>query len=154
MRIVIVGDGKVGSALAVQLSKENHDIVIIDSNKMVLQESEQSLDVNVVYGNGAALKVQKQANVDASDLLIAATSADEINLLCCILARKLGCAHTIARVRNPDYFGQLFLLQEEFGLNMAINPERATANEISRLLQFPSFLKRIRLARSLVEAVT
>ena len=153
MRIVIVGDGKVGSALAVQLSKENHDIVIIDSNKMVLQESEQSLDVNVVYGNGAALKVQKQANVDASDLLIAATSADEINLLCCILARKLGCAHTIARVRNPDYFGQLFLLQEEFGLNMAINPERATANEISRLLQFPSFLKREAFARGRVEIV-
>ncbi len=153
MKIVIVGDGKVGSALAVQLSKEDHDVVIIDSNKLVLQESEQSLDVNVVYGNGASIKTQKQANVDVSDLLIAATSADEINILCCFLARKLGCAHTIARVRNPDYYGQLFLLQGELGLNMVINPERATANEIFRLLQFPSFLKREAFAKGRVEIV-
>ena len=106
MKIVIVGDGKVGSALTEQLSKENHDVVVIDSNKMVLQEAQQALDVNVVHGNGASLKIQKLANVDTSDLLIAATSADEINLLCCIVARKLGCRHTIARVRNPEYYGQ------------------------------------------------
>ena len=153
MKIVIVGDGKVGCALAVQLSKEGHDIVIIDSDKLALQESEQSLDVNVVQGNGATLKAQKQANVDSCDLLIAATSADEINLLCCILARKLGCTHTIARVRNPEYFAQLHLLKDEIGLSMAINPERATANEIFRLLQFPSFLKRDAFAKGRVEIV-
>lgn len=153
MNIVIVGDGKVGSALTVQLSKEGHDVVVIDSNKMVLQEAQQSLDVNVVHGNGATLKIQKQANVDTSDLLIAATSADEINLLCCIVARKLGCKHTIARVRNPEYYSQLFLLKDELGLNMMINPERSTANEIFRLLQFPSFLKRDSFAKGRVEIV-
>ncbi len=92
MNIVIVGDGKVGSALTLQLAKEGHDVVVIDSNKMVLQEAQQALDINVVHGNGATLKVQKMANVDTSDLLIAATSADEVNLLCCILARSWAAA--------------------------------------------------------------
>lgn len=153
MKIVIVGDGKVGSALAVQLSKEGHNIVVIDSNQMVLQEIQQSWDVSVVHGNGATLKVQKLAGVDTSDLLIAATSADETNILCCIMARKLGCKRTIARVRNPDYYYQLFLLKEELGISMVINPENATANEIFRLLQFPSFLKRDSFAKGRVEIV-
>lgn len=153
MKIVIVGDGKVGFALTVQLSKEGHDVVVIDSNKLVLQEAQQSLDVNVVHGNGATLKVQKMANVGDSELLIAATSADEINLLCCIMARKLGCKHTIARVRNPEYYYQLFDLKDELGLSMMINPEHTTANEIYRLLQFPSFLKRDSFAKGRIEIV-
>lgn len=153
MKIVIVGDGKVGSALTVQLSKEGHDVVVIDSNKMVLQEAQQFLDISVVHGNGAALKVQKMANVNNSDLLIAATSADETNLLCCIMARKLGCRHTIARVRNPEYYTQLFSLKDELGLNLMINPEYSTAHEIFRLLQFPSFLKRDSFAKGRVEIV-
>ncbi len=121
MKIVIVGDGKVGWALTVQLAKEGHDVVVIDNDRLVLEEAQKSLDISVVHGNGATITSQNQANVGGSDLLIAATSADETNLLCCITAHKLGCAHTIARVRNPDYFGQLFLLQEEFGLNMAMS---------------------------------
>lgn len=153
MNIVIVGDGKVGSALTEQLSKENHDVVVIDSNKMVLQETQEAADVMVVHGNGASVKIQKQANVDTSDLLIAATSGDEINLLCCIIARKLGCRHTIARVRTPEYFGQLYFLKEELGLSMTINPERAAASEIFRLLQFPGFLKRDSFAKGRVEIV-
>ncbi len=153
MKIVIVGDGKVGSALTVQLTKEGHDVVVIDSNKMVLQEMEQSFDVSVVHGNGAAWKVQKMAGVDLSDLLIAATSADETNLLCCIMARKLGCKHTIARVRNPEYYNQLFQLKDELGLNMMINPEFSTAHEIFRLLQFPSVLKRDSFAKGRAEIV-
>jgi len=153
MKIVIVGDGKVGSALTVQLSKEGHDVVVIDSNKMVLQEAQQFLDVSVVHGNGATLKIQKMANVNNSDLLIAATSADETNLLCCIMARKLGCKHTVARVRNPEYYNQLFSLKDELGLNLMINPEYSTAHEIFRLLQFPSFLKRDSFAKGRVEIV-
>lgn len=153
MKIVIVGDGKVGSALTVQLSKEGHDVVVIDSNKMVLQEAQQFLDVSVVHGNGATLKIQKLANVNNSDLLIAATSADETNLLCCIMARKLGCKHTVARVRNPEYYNQLSSLKDELGLNLMINPEYSTAHEIFRLLQFPSFLKRDSFAKGRVEIV-
>lgn len=153
MKIAIVGDGKVGFALTVQLSKEGHDVVVIDSNKALLDEIQQSLDVSVVHGNGATERVQRMANVDNSDLLIAATSADETNILCCIVARKLGCKRTIARVRNPDYYNQLSHLKEDLGLNMMINPESATANEIYRLLQFPSFLKRDSFAKGRVEIV-
>ena len=152
MKIVIVGDGKVGYALTQKLSREGHDIIVIDSNPQVLQ-SVELLDVLVVHGNGASLEVQQEADVAHSDLLIAATSADEINLLCCVLARKLGCRHTIARVRNPEYTKQLQFLREELGLSMTINPERAAAREIFHLIQFPSFLKRDTFAKGRVELV-
>ncbi len=153
MNIVIVGDGKVGSSLAEQLSKENHNITVIDSKREAIQEALETLDVMTVNGNGASLEVQRAANVDESDLLIAATSLDEINLLCCILAKKLGCKHTIARVRNSDYTGQLQFLKEELGLSMTVSPELAAAREIFRLLQFPSFLKRDTFAKGRVEVV-
>lgn len=153
MKIVIVGDGKVGFALTSQLSHEGHDVVVIDNNKKVLQESAERLDVMVVHGNGAGVKTQRQAGVEDADLLIAATSADETNLLCCIVARKLGCIHTIARVRNPEYAEQVYFLKDELGLSMTINPERAAAREISRLLQFPSFLKRDSFAKGRAEIV-
>lgn len=153
MKIVIAGDGKVGYALSEQLSKEGHDIVVIDSNPQVLQEALDNLDVMVVNGNAASLEVQKKAGVETSDLVIAATSSDEINLLCCVLARKLGCKHTISRVRNPEYIEQVQFLREEFGLSMTINPELAAAREIFRLIQFPSFLKRDSFAKGRVELV-
>jgi trk system potassium uptake protein TrkA len=141
MRIVIVGDGKVGRTLAEHLSKENHNIVIIDQNSRVVEESINSLDIMGVTGNGASYEVQKEAGVDKSDLLIAVTSSDEINILCCLVAKKLGARATIARVRNPDYSRQLSFLRDELGLSLVINPELAAANEISRILRFPSALK-------------
>ena len=153
MRIVIVGDGKVGSTLAEQLSKENHDIVVIDSDKKVLHDAMESLDVFVVHGNGASLDIQQRADVASSDLLIAATATDEINLLCCVLAKKLGCKHTIARIRNSDYSRQLVLLRDELGLSMTINPEMSAARQISRIIQFPSFLKLDSFAKGRVELV-
>ncbi len=153
MKIVIVGDGKVGWALTVQLAKEGHDVVVIDNDRLVLEEAQKSLDISVVHGNGATITSQNQANVGGSDLLIAATSADETNLLCCITAHKLGCAHTIARVRNPEYYAQLYEWKDELGLSMMINPELATASEIFRLLQFPSFLRRDSFAKGRVEIV-
>jgi len=153
MKIVIVGDGKVGFTLTKLLSKEGHDLVVIDSNSAVLRESQEALDVAVVTGNGACVEVQRDADVQHSDVLIAATSSDEINLLCCMVARKLGCRSTIARVRNPAYDSQLRLLKEELGLSLSINPERAAAREIFRLLQFPSFLKRDSFAKGRVELV-
>ena len=153
MRIVIVGDGKVGYTLTRQLSRENHDVVVIDSNREVLRLATESLDVMTINGNGASLRVQREAGVSESDLLIAATSADEINLICCIIARKLGCRHTIARMRNPEYAEQLVFLKDELGLSMTINPESAAAREIFRVLQFPSFLKRDSFAKGRVEIV-
>ncbi|MBQ7046363.1 MAG: Trk system potassium transporter TrkA [Oscillospiraceae bacterium] len=153
MKIVIVGDGKVGYTLTSQLLKEGHDIVVIDNNPDVLEDSLEKLDVMVVNGNGATLKTQTEADVANSDLLIAATSADEVNLLCCFLARKLGCRHTICRVRNPDYAQSIQFMREDFGLSMTVNPELAAAREIFRMLQFPSFLKRDAFAKGRVEIV-
>ena len=153
MKIAIVGDGKVGYTLTHQLLEEGHDIVVIDSNPEVLEESLEKLDVMVVNGNGATLKTQGEADVANSDLLIAATSADEINLLCCILAKKLGCRHTICRMRNPDYAQSIQFMRDDFGLSMTINPELTAAREIFRMLQFPSFLKRDSFAKGRVEIV-
>lgn len=138
MNIVIVGNGKVGFTLAEQLVNEDHDITLIDRDAEALRDAEEQLDIFCLTGNGAAFPVQMEANVPEADLMIAATSADEINILCCLLARKLGAQHTIARVRNPEYDRQLYMMKEELGLSMSINPERAAAVEISRLISFPS----------------
>lgn len=153
MRIVIVGDGKVGSTLTQELSKEGHDVVVIDQNRVVLKKTMETFDVMGIQGNGASLKVQKEADVGSADLLIAVTSGDEINLMCCILAKKLGVGNTIARVRNPEYEEQLYFLKDELGLSMTVNPEKMAANEIVRLLQYPTLLKRDSFARGRVEIV-
>lgn len=153
MKIVIVGDGKVGYTLTQELSREGHDVVVIDNKAEVLRESQESLDVAIVEGNGATVSIQLEADVKNSEILIAATSSDEVNLLCCMIARKLGCKHTIARVRNPAYEQNLRLLKEELGLSLHINPEHTAAREIFRLLQFPSFLKRDTFAKGRVELV-
>lgn len=153
MKIIIVGDGKVGFTLATQLSKEGHDITVIDKNREVLQSSVDRLDVMVIHGNGASASVQREAGAQECDLLIAATASDETNMLCCIVAKKLGSAHTIARIRNPEYFEHVVFLKEELGLSMTINPERAAAVEIFRILQYPSFLKRDSFAKGRAEIV-
>ena len=153
MKIVIAGGGKVGYTLSKQLTQEGHDLVLIDVKEQVLRDTQEHLDVAVVFGNAASMDVQIDAGVRECDILIAATSSDELNMLSCLVARKLGCGHTIARVRNPDYDNQIGALKEELGLSMAINPEKACAREIFRLLQFPSFLKRDSFAKGLVELV-
>ena len=153
MRIVIIGDGKVGVTLTERLSKEGHDLVVIDQNKRVLQEAANQYDVLTVHGNGATMTAQREADVGRSDLMIAATSADEVNLLCCLLARKLGVPRTIARVRSPEYTEQLPFLKEALGLSMTINPEYTAAMEILNLLRFPAALKRDRFSRGRAEII-
>lgn len=153
MKIVIVGDGKVGFSLTEQLTKEDHDIVVIDSNASVLEKALSKFDVMVVNGNGTALETQRRADVQNSDLLIAATSSDEVNLMCCMVAKKLGCKSNIARVRNRDYFSLVQFLNDELSLSMVINPEFAAAREMFRLIQFPSFLKLDSFAKGRVELV-
>ena len=137
MRILVVGDGKVGHTLAEQLTREGHDVVIIDNNETVLQRSEDTLDVLCVHGNGANARTLMDAGVEKADILVAATASDEINMLCCLIAKRLGAQYTIARIRDPEYNESLALLQHETSIDMAVNPERATAMEISRLLRFP-----------------
>lgn len=153
MRIIIVGDGKVGSALTTQLSKEGHEIVIIDNRSDVLKAASNHLDVIGIKGNGANLQVLKEADADKSDLIIAATSADEVNILCCLVAKKLGCKHTIARVRNPEYASQLLFMKNELGLSMSVNPELEAAREINRILAYPSALKLDSFLRGQIELI-
>ncbi len=137
MRILIVGDGKVGHTLAAELLREGHDITIIDQNDDVLRKTEDTLDVMCVHGNGANASTLMEAEVERADILIAATATDEINMLCCLIGKHLGAKFAIARIRDPEYNESLTVLQHELGIDMTINPERATALEISRMLRFP-----------------
>ena len=127
MKIVIIGDGKVGHKLTTQLSEENYDVVLIDQNEGKLKEAVNKLDIFCITGNGADVDVQRQADVPHADLVIACASTDELNMLSCLLAKRLGARHTIARVRNPIYYRQIDLLKEDLHLSMAVNPERAAA---------------------------
>lgn len=138
MRIIIVGAGKVGEALIENLSKEDHDIVVIDENSNLVEKLVDTYDIIGTVGNGAAYDVQINAGIESSDMLIAVTNADEVNILCCILAKKLGAEYTIARVRNPDYSTQIQFMRDEIGINMIINPEFEAANDVFRMLQFPA----------------
>lgn len=140
MKIIIVGCGKVGYALAEQLSEEGHDITFIDTNDNKLEQTLSVLDVQGVSGNGTSFRVQLEAGIKESDMLIAVTGQDEVNLLCCLIAKKAGNCSTIARVRNPEYFEEIKYLREELGISMAINPELACAQGIARLIEVPSAL--------------
>ena len=154
MNIIIAGDGKVGSTLTRLLSAEGHDITLIDTNLRVLEASLERYDVMAVHGNCAAMDILLQAGVKDAELLIAATSADEINLLCCTAAHGINPKlHTIARIRNPEYNNQIYKLRNIFGLSMPINPERQAASEIERLLKFPGFLRRDVFAKGRTEIV-
>ena len=154
MKIIIAGDGKVGSMLTRQLSAEGHDITIIDSNAQVLQQSVERYDVFGIHGNCASMSTLQQAGVKEADLLIAATNADEINLLCCSTAHALNPKlHTIGRIRNPEYTEQIYRMRNIFGLSMVINPENQAAVEIERLLKYPGFLRRDTFAKGKTEIV-
>ena len=141
MKIVIVGDGKVGSTLAEQLSREGHDITIVDRSPDPLQQTTEDLDILCIEGNGATYETQLEAGVDSADLLIAVTASDELNLLCCLIAKKAGAQHTIARVRNPEYNAELPLITEDLGLSLSVNPELTCATEIARSLRLPSAMR-------------
>ena len=141
MNIIIVGSGKVGRALTRQLARENHDVVVIDKDPQVVEDLINAFDVNGICGNGACYDIQKQAGVDKADLLISVTQTDELNILCCMLAKKMGCRHSIARVRTPEYSKQLDFMRSGFGISMLVNPEFLAANEIARILRFPSAIK-------------
>ena len=154
MNIIIAGDGKVGATLTRQLTGEGYDVTVIDSKLKCLEDSVERYDVISVQGNCASMGVLRQAGVEDADLLIAATGADEVNLLCCTTAHAMNPGlHTIARVRNPEYTEQIFQMRELFGLSMLINPENQAAAEIERLLKYPGFLRRDTFAKGRTEIV-
>ncbi len=153
MQIIIVGCGNVGSTLAEQLSKEGHNITVIDTKSDVVQNVSNNFDIMGIVGNGAGYSIQKEAGIEEADLLIAVTGSDELNLLCCLIAKKAGDCHTIARVRNPVYSREVSFIKEELGLSMIINPEEAAAREIARVLKFPSAIKIDTFAKGRIELV-
>ncbi len=138
MYIIIVGLGKLGSTLTKQLSTEGHDIVVVDPDNSVVSSTVDTYDVMGICGNGATYEVLKEAGAAKAKLIIAATGSDELNILCCLFAKHMGTENTIARVRNPDYAGQSQFLRNDLGISMTVNPEYETANEISRIIRFPS----------------
>lgn len=154
MNIVIVGGGKVGSTLAVQLLAEGHALTVIDKSESVIEQLGNTLDVIGYVGNGASLPVLESVGTQSCDLMIAVTASDEINMISCMIAHRLGAKNTVARVRNPEYSQQLYALKDDLGLSMAINPERAAADEIARILRFPSATMVELFARGRAELVS
>lgn len=153
MKIIIVGGGTVGAAICTHLLPEGHEITVIDRDEATLIPLTNACDISAVVGNGADIAVLRKAGAEKADLLIAVTSGDEVNLLCCSAARKLGTDHTIARVRNPEYTGFMHFMKDEMNLSMTINPELAVAKEIFRNLRFPAAAKIETFSRGRIELV-
>lgn len=146
-----MGCGKIGTTLAEQLSSEHHDLVVIDTNPQKIQQLSESIDVMGIVDNGASINVLSDAGIEDAHLLIAVTGSDELNLLCCVIAKKVSKCHTIARVRNPLYNKERNFIRKSLGITMIINPELASAIEISRLLRFPSAIELDTFAKGRVE---
>ncbi|MER2053799.1 MAG: Trk system potassium transporter TrkA [Clostridia bacterium] len=153
MRIIVIGAGKVGYTLAEHLTQEEHDVTVIDKSDEVIEHCSGSLDVICLKGNGANAKVLLEAGVDKANIVIASTESDESNMLACLIAKRLGARYTICRIRDPEFNESQTFLQNELGIDVAINPERATALEISRLLRYPFAGSIEFFARGLVEMV-
>lgn len=141
MKMVIIGNGKAGSSLSSMLANEGHDVTVIDINASALEKIQNTEDVMCIEGNGIDTDVQRDAAVNKAGIVIATTHHDEVNLLCCLIAKKLGAERTISRVRNPEYYKQIDFIRDDLGLSMAINPEGITADEILRVLITPDAAK-------------
>ncbi|MBO4336969.1 MAG: Trk system potassium transporter TrkA [Lachnospiraceae bacterium] len=152
MNIIVVGCGKIGSAITKALNDENHDIAVIDIDTDTVNSAANSFDVIGVEGNGASIQTQRDAGIANANLLIATAGSDEVNILCCMIAKKANKnISTIARVRNPVYREEINYFKEELGLSMVLNPELLAAREIARLLRFPFALKIDTLLRDRIE---
>ena len=141
LKIIIVGCGKVGANLVDQLSKEGHDITVIDKKAEKIQDITNTYDVMGLVGNGASYSTQMEAGIEETDLIIAVTDSDELNLLCCTVAKRVGKCAAIARVRTPDYSEETGYLREQLGLALIINPELEAAREVARILYLPTALE-------------
>jgi len=153
MRIIIIGCGRVGYTLAENLSSEDHDVTIIDNNESALISAAENLDVMYLKGNGASLSTLNQADAQHAGVVIAVTLSDEVNMLCCVMSKKLGVKHTVARIRDPEYMRDYIRLKQLLDIDLIINPERSTASEILRLLRFPSAVEIDTFYRGRVELI-
>ncbi len=152
MNIIVVGCGKVGRKLISQLSHEKeHNITVIDLRQAIVQKLVNNYDIMGVVGSGTDVDILNEASVDDADVLIAVTGSDELNLMVCLMAKKLGNCNTIARVRKPEYYKAINIIKQELGLALVVNPEMSAANEIARILRFPSAIKIDTFAKGRVE---
>lgn len=153
MRIVVIGDGKVGRTIVEHLCKEGHEVIIIDNDEKVVENMINQYDIMGICGNGASYEIQNSARVDKSDVVICATSSDEVNILSSFIAKQLKTRSTIARVRSYDYDNEIDLLKRDTGITMTINPEREAANEILNIINFPEAIRVDSFAKGNVDLV-
>ncbi len=153
MYIVVVGLGKVGQLLTQYLSKEGHDVVVVDHNRQKVEDIVNQYDVLGICGNGANNDILIEAGVEKADAVISVTTSDELNILSGLICKRLGARYTIARVRNPDYSRQKDFLRNDLGFSMIINPEAEAANEIRRMITFSSAMKVDTFAKGKVELI-
>ena len=137
LKIIIVGAGKVGCQIAKTLSSEKHDVILIEKNDTIRQSAQNNLDVLTILGNGANVRTLEEAGIKQAEMIIAVTSSDEVNMIACMTAKQFGVPQKIARIRNPEYLYANALSREKLGIDLTINPERATAKEIVKLLKSP-----------------
>lgn len=137
MKIIIIGLGIMGETVLGSLRGEGHTVTVVDEDEQVVEMLIEKYDVMGVVGNGACMDIQREAGVLGADLVVALTQSDEVNILCCMVAKCLGVQNTVARVRNPDYRRQIVAMKEQLGISMVVNPERETANEIFNLINLP-----------------
>lgn len=154
MDIVIIGGGKVGEELCRDLSKENHNIVLIDKDPNRLEQLSNTYDIRGVLGNGAVHALQLEADADKCDLFIAVTPLDEINIIAAMTAKRIGAKYCVARVRNPDYSEQIHFIHDELGINLVVNPELEAARQINNIIRYPSALTVDRITRGTINLVS
>ena len=153
MKVVVIGNGSVGDALVGAICSEAHNVTVIDEELDVVNSVVNKYDVFGVTGNGASIDIQKEAGVPDCDVVIAVSHGDELNLLCCMIAKQLGAKHAIARVRDPRYLKQVGFMSKQMGIDMIVNPEHEAAREAARLIRFPAAMKLEKLANGQVEVV-
>ena len=153
MFIIVVGIGKVGRTIAENLAQEGNDLVLIDQNDELLEKVQDEIDIMIHCGNGASGRTLQEAGISRADIIIATTGSDETNMLICMAGKKLGARYAIARIRDPEYNESMMFMQQELGIDATMNPERATAYEISRLLRFPFAISVEHFCKDRVELV-
>lgn len=141
MKVLIIGHGKVGSAIAENLAQDSNDVTVIENRGEVLSSLEKDLPYKVIEGNGACIETLRKAGIENADVLIAASPHDELNVIACVIGKRLGAKYTVARLRNPEYSSQIVFMHNEFGLTFSINPDKSAAAEISGIVRFPSAAK-------------
>ena len=141
MNVIIVGSGKVGTMLTALLSEEGHSVTVIDTAAKLVENIVNDYDVMGVNGNGATASVLNEAGVSQCDIFIAVTGSDELNIMSCIIASKIGAKHTVARVRSTEYSTQIPFMRDSLGIGLVINPDFEAADEIARIIEFPAATK-------------